>query len=303
MTATISAAFNDSIYNPGYEITLGNLTDDADHDTLRVICRDPEGVYPDQIVRGTDHATISGASFLVEDFEFPQFRSVEYRLELYDGGVLDATISTGTLTGLPEAYFVTQGAYPLFNSWIQSVEQPVLNQPCFVEKFNNWKRDGRMLAKQNILGRKLPVVVSDVMAGREGQMTFWVGDVLPWPWNSTDSFHEYELLFNEGDILLFRTWEDDAVGHKPLYFAVDNIDYERKGRAAHTRIHNGSIEDRTKGGVFLVKVTFVEVDRPATGTILLSDTTWSDVNSTATTWNDLVVNRATWFEVYQDPTL
>jgi hypothetical protein len=301
VTATISVAFNDSIYNPGYEITLGNLTDDPDHDTFRIICRDPEGVYPDQIVRGTDHFDISGAAFLVTDYEFPQFRSVEYRLELYDGGVLDATISTGTLTGLPGAYFITQNSYPLFNSWIQSVEQPVLNQPCFVEKFNNWKRDGRLLAKQNVLGRSKPVVVSDVMAGREGQLTFWVGGVLPDPWNATDSFHEYNLLFDEGRTLLFRTYEDRELGHKPLYFMVDAIDYERKGKV-HPRIHNGSIQDATDG-IWLFKVTLVEVDRPATGTILLSDVTWDDVENTATTWNDLVTNRSTWFEVYQDPTL
>jgi hypothetical protein len=300
--ATISAAFNDSLTSPGYEITLGALTSDPDWDTFRIICRDPEGVYPDQIVRGTDHFTISGGSFLVTDYEFPQFRSVEYRLDLYDGDVLDHTETTGTLTGLPEAYFVAEGSYPVFNSWIQSVEQPVLNLPCHVEKFNIWRRDGRQLAKQNVLGRKLPVVVTDVMAGREGQFTFWVGDVLPYPWNETAPYAEYELLFNEGDILMFRCFDENYNGIRPMYFTVDNLDYEVKGRVPG-RIHNGQINVGNKGK-FIYKVTFVEVDRPATGTILLSDTTWNDVfTSSATDWADVLAARSSWFDVYQNPNI
>lgn len=289
MVATISASFNDSLDSPGYDIVLGNLTDDADHDFYKVICRDPEGRYEDQIVRGTDMITISGASAAVSDYEFPQFRSVEYRLELYDGDVLDATISTGTISGEPEAYFDSQGALPLYGAWIQSVTQPSLNQACFVEKFPPWKRSGKILAKNNVLGRSLPVMVTDVMGGREGEFSFWVGDVLPPPFDQTESIEEYELLFNEGDILLFRAYNENLNGIHPLYFIVESATYDNKAKDG-------------KLGQFNYKVTYVETDRPATGTISVSNVLWDDVSTTFADWDEVFNNRATWFEVLQDPT-
>lgn len=290
MVATIAASFNDDLDSPGYDIVLGNLTDDADHDSYRVICRDPEGRYPDQIVRGTDMITISGAAAAVSDYEFPQFRSVEYRLELYDGDTLDATISTGTITGEPATYFNSQDALPLYGAWIQSVEQPSLNLPCFVEKFNTWKRSGRFLAKNNVLGRSKPVVVTDVFAGREGDFTFWVGDVLPPPFDETADVTAYELLFNEGDILLFRAYNENLNAVPPLYFAVESANYEVKTRDGLPAVIN-------------YKVQYVEVDRPATGTISVSNVLWDDVSDTFPDWTSVNSNRATWFEVLQDPTL
>lgn len=290
MVATIAAVFNDSLDSPGYDITLGNLTDDADHDSYRVICRDPEGRYEDQIVRGTDMITIGSPTAAVSDYEFPQFRSVEYRLELYDGDTLDATISTGTISGEPATYFNAQGALPLYSAWLQSVTQPSLNQACFVEKFNAWKRSGKILAKNNVLGRPLPVVVTDVMGGREGEFSFWVGDVLPPPFDETSEISSYELLFNEGDILLFRAYNENLNGVPPLYLVVESAAYEVKTRDGQE-------------GVFNYKVSFVETDRPATGTISVSAVLWDDVSDSFPSWTSVNSNRSTWFEVLQDPTL
>lgn len=286
--AAIAAAFNNSLDSPGYDLTLTTLTSNGSWTHYRVVCRDPEGRYEDQVVRGTDMIAISGATAAVSDYEFPQFRSAEYRLEMYIGDTLHTTV-TDSVSGEPEAYFESQGALPLYSAWLQSVTQPSLNQACFVEKFNAWKRTGKILAKNNVLGRANPVVVTDVMGGREGEFSFWVGDVLPPPFNTTEGIEEYELLFNEGDILLFRAYNEDKNGVPPLYLVVESAAYEVKTRDG-------------QDGVFNYKVTFVETDRPATGTISVSNVLWDDVSTTAADWDEVFNNRASWFEVLQDPT-
>lgn len=287
--AAISAAFNDSLASPGYDLSLTTLTSNPSWTHYRVVWRDPEGRYPDQVVRGTDMIAISGATAAVSDYEFPQFRSGEYRLELYIGDTLDSTV-TDSVSGDAEAYFDSQGALPLYGAWLQSVTQPSLNQACFVEKFPPWKRSGKILAKNNVLGRSKAVVVTDVMGGREGEFSFWVGDVLPPPFNETEAIEEYELLFNEGDILLFRAYNENLNGIYPLYFIVESATYDNKAKDG-------------KLGQFNYKVNYTETDRPATGTISVSNVLWDDVSTTFTDWDEVFTNRATWFEVLQDPTL
>lgn len=288
--ATINAVYNNSLSSPGYDLTLGALGTPPGCTHYRVICRDPEGKYPDQTVRGTDKIPIPGGGTAAHaDYEFPQFRSAEYRLEMYTNAVLTTTVTTGTLTGLPAAYLNSQGALPLYSAWIQSIETPSLNEPCFVEEFKSYQRQGRVLAEMDVLGRSNPVVVTDVVGGRKGSFTFWVGDVLPPPL-TTDGVNEYEQLMEEGRVMLFRAFDDNKNGVKPLYFILESFDREL-------------ITKSTENGIWRYDANFTEVDRPATGVISVSNVDWDDVKTTFATWTTVNSNRGSWLAVLQDPTL
>lgn len=301
VTLTMTVSFNDNAINPGFNIEVEGL---LGYDKYKIVLIDPEGVYPNQTVRGTDMATVIGDNIIVSDYEFPNFRSQKYRLELYIAGVLTDSTEV-TINDLPRTYFGSVGSWPNANAWLRSVNQPELTRPCYVDEYDTYTRPGRVLSKDFVLGRKLAVESTDVLGGREGTFTFNCGvDFQTWEGQAGIPSSDYEFLFDRGDTLMLNVFDDDNLDCRPLYLRVSGITRKRIGRDGHTYY------DRDTGEwvvntypVFNYQVEFVEVDRPPVGTARTSEFSWQDVLDSNTTWQTNFDDHTDWLDVLANPTV
>lgn len=291
----ITAEFNNSYITPGFNITIHGL--DGYH-VLRLTSRDPEGSYPDQIVRGCDSIVITGDDFLVTDYEFQQFRSQKYILELYDDTItLQDTVEFTPPAGEAGRYFVEQGTYPNINTWLRSVSAPQLTRPCYIEDYNKVTRPGRPLSKDYVLGRRNAVVPTDVLAGNEGNFTFIVGVDYP-PVGVSPK--DIDFLIARGDILMLHTFDDKTLHTPPLYITVAAVEVERIGGGGHTFWDGNQFIDRNQV-FFRYSVSYVEVDRPPTGTALVTTAQWQTIKSRFSSWQAVKDHYTDWLAVLANP--
>lgn len=277
MTVAITATRNENIDNPGFEINLTGLFGVTN---ITVTRRSLSGTYSDQTVHGAEAAAVSGIStFLVSDYEAPLYDDFTYVAHCVGGTPVDVEVN---VTGYPSATtLVRPGSAYLKNPYLPSISMPML-----VLDFTTTSRAGRVLSKTDVLGRRNPVILTDVPSGRTGTMqlaTFMDGETFDGL--ITPEIEEMELLLDSGAILLFQT-AYPYTGERDIYIVVDSFTRERLTK-----------DIKPFGPLHSWTINFIEVDRPSAPSDPLSGITWAEVNSTYATFGALNATFATWYDV------
>lgn len=288
----------DSDVNPAIEIDLTNLPTYLNYKVTRLAT---SGEYAEAAVRGMDDVTPGGAAESNTDYEMPLDQDLEYTLTILNGDItiatVDATPSTIKLSGQVD------GGAPLeyFHlAFLKNVSQPSLNQRLALADFSRWTAPGRVLSNSNILGRKNPVIITDVTGGKKGSFSFltWSNlDLSGFLYKDfTASMDEIELLLESGDTLLFQTTSQFT--GKDIFMKIEDISVTRLNKPP-TDIPVDP--DMAHTPCLLWELTFTEVDRPLTSGVAFTIGTWQDVldDPTYDDWSGANSTFATWLELLQ----
>jgi hypothetical protein len=280
----ITIVFNESTSRPGFDITITAVDD---YSTIVVTAVDPSAEFGDLIVRGANNAQLTGDIFTCSDYEFANFDRIIYQFDFYTDGVLQDTLSSSEITNVPRDFFVAGGYYPRLNSWLRSVNIPELSIPCFISEMPEREREGRVLNKSNVLGRKFPVITTDKFGARTGTMKFSVGayDDLTWALDN-DTVDDVELLLDQGDVLLLSHIDAAVTKEDPTFLVVENVKRTRMG------VYNQV--------VFMYEIQYIEVERPAT-TARVTDRDWQDVSDNNINWALVRSTHENWLQVLLRP--
>lgn len=280
----ITAVFNDSPTSPGYDISISGLTGSFYY---KVIRRDLSGFLLDLAVRvaGANpdgFVTVSGDTAAPSDYEFSFATNIRYILEKYNS----SKVLTATETVNPGVTPIPSTAY-YGHAWLKDVFTAANSLPIIVGEFRSYSRTGRN-TQFNILGRSNPVVITDVLSGKTGQITFYIVDV---NFGTVYAWDEYDTLFDPGSTYFFQSLYPQYVGWKDFYLVVNSVEFERI-----------TLAQFGVSGVYRYTVDFTEVDRPATTSVDISAQTWEQVLNSHADWQDVLNSHSSWLDVYQDPT-
>lgn len=298
MSLLASATFDLSgaTYAPNYIVTISGLSGVPGASTIKVI-----RTYSDQTsqtVRGLDMLPITGDSATASDYEASFIHGDwQYDFHIYNAAGVELTSIVGIAGGDPDSVIEAlrdefpDAPYWLVTSVIKSVQQPVLNIGAVVQDFPTWDIPGRVLATLNVLGRSNPIVINDAFGGRTGTFTLLQDFDL-----DSQFYRDFEALLTYNDVLIFQAFYESA-GVEDIYFRVTDISVTRLGPA-------GTSRDTTSP--YLIAVTFVEVDRPATIGAAVTVESWQDVLNTFTAlpftdWNDVLSSRSNWLDLLNRP--
>lgn len=282
-TPTIVASFNGSVDSPGNDITVGSIITGDLYDVYR---DDPSGLYPSVKVRGMD--TVTPSTTTATDYEAPFVSGQQYRLQVY---INVSTLYATVTINLPTQKYVLDSppTYVEFytkNSYIKDVVTPANSLAMAIGEFRTTTTKGRVLGEHYILGRPLPVIVTDETGGREGTMEVFGINIGLYGRKTTS---DIELMLNSGHVLLFQnvSHPDDI---KDMYFIVESYTRELLGQV-------------TAGSelIFRYQIDLKEVDRPSTSQVTgVSTATWSSVlNDPAfSTWQN-VKDQGSWLKLLQ----
>jgi len=162
--------------------------------------------------------------------------------------------------------------------WFKSPGNPALNTTVMMENPITWQRQARMAAYQ-IVGRRNPVVVSDVRPGRTASLS-----ILIWDEQSNALFDE---LLDSGFPVLIQAMPGYGVDGN-LYLAIQDVEVESATGAANI-----------PGWRWTLAVT--EVDRPVGGLQGSANGTWQTVYDTFATWQEVFESFDTWTDVLVYP--
>lgn len=274
----------------GFEITI---TDATEGDRLRVTRIDNDGYYPTVAVRGVDLINPSSATEVFTDYEAPFNADITYLVETFALSDMVNPVNTDTATGLDTTV-------PTGFAMIMEVLVPENRVAGAVLEFKGYSRKAKVLSSSNVLGRKNPVVVTDVMGGREGTMsmgniqglTFDYDDSTPTPVGQT-RMGKWRDIFESGGTLLFRS-DAQTTGVDDFYFKCENYEVERLTKVGY---------DVPSYPILRHEVSWVEVDAPLTTVAGLGLESWADVMNSNADWQEVNDDHADWESVLTDPTL
>ncbi len=306
--AAITATHNQDLQSPGFDIALTGLDSTGSWTHFRVVRRDLSGVLPDAVVRGLDLQPQTAATAAGSDYEAPfSYHNYQYRLEMWTSGVLSTTVTYNLPA--PGYFFpattamTTSSLQDMATAYLKSVNTPSLSRAVVIADFKAYSRQGRILSSSSVLGRKNPVNTMDVMGGRKGSFAFLVGN-LPGA-TSLATQTEYEALLDEGDVYLFQSVLYKSSGIKDLFMNIEDVSWERA--SPQTLGIHGNLGTVTTyltdadwlAPIWQCTVNWVETDRPPTGDVGVTSTTWQDVLNAYATWQAVLDGNATWLEVLQ----
>lgn len=159
------------------------------------------------------------------------------------------------------------------------------NNKFLMDHMDDFTYRTRVLASTNVLGRRCPIIVTDVLSGREGTMhiaSYPEAETLyGYAWQRPDIM----ALLAYGETLMFQTTGD--VGIDDFYFKVT-------GDVLEAQLNDGGpvYPDR------IWSIPFTEVDAPLTDiTSVGSNVTWLDVATNWASWNAVKDNHDDWADV------
>lgn len=176
----------------------------ADH---AVIDRSTNGVAW-TTVRGGAAAEVTGGTVRLDDYEFTDGTPATYRLRLYDA----ADVLLGTLTGT-----VTPA---LGTVWLKNVGRPYLNRAVVVTGFGDVTAPARGGVFE-VLGRRLPVAVTDVRGSRRYDLEVRASDL--------EIADAIELALSFGDPMFVHV-PADCVVPRSMYAFVGDVTQARRGK-------------------------------------------------------------------------
>lgn len=282
---TITATYNDNLQSPGWDIALTGLTGSSYYKVFR---RDLS-TSSDTLVRvagaGTDgFVTVSGNTAAVSDYEFSFAMNLQYRLEKYSSLKVLTTTETAATSGVTP--FPT-GVYS-GSAWLKDVYTPANSKYIIPTDFNSYSRSGRQTSL-SVLGRANPVVITDVLAGKTGKISFVVADIGQ---GTVNAIFDYETMFNSGQILFFSSLNPASIGIRDFYLSINGVDVNRMTPAYISGDY-----------VFTIDLDFTEVDPPATTTVDVSVNQWQQVLSSNADWAEVLSQHVSWLDVLQNPTV
>jgi hypothetical protein len=210
--------------------------------------------------------SVTGDIAVAADYEAPLGVPVQWRAVLQDAsGVVRLTYLSDPVTldaGITEAWLKDPGLPQ------RSVKITVATP------MPTWQRPARRGVNQ-IQGRKLPVVISDVRGGPTGDLTVVTetdADKLALDW-----------VLDTGNVLLLQ-WPP-GWGEEDVYVSVGDI--SRAPVVDYAEFH-----DRT----WVLPLTVV--DRPIGGVTGSADRTWQTVADSGDTWSEALAGAESWLDVY-----
>jgi hypothetical protein len=213
-------------------------------------------------VRGGNHVTVKTNEADIDDYEFPAGIATTYRLRSYD----DSDVLQETLT-----VEVTQD---LTEVWFKSVTQAYLNQTQKVTGVGEISRDDRG-GVFPILGRSLPVVVSDVRGSRKINLQIQAV--------SDEKRDDWDYFLASGDPVFIHV-PSTNIYVQSGYYHITSSPEVLVGQPNPDRFFNLSLVQMAKPTDDLVPVTYSWQG-------LKNDyATWADVIATETDWNDVLNN-------------
>lgn len=210
------------------------------------------------------------APIVVEDYEAPLASRVWYSVQWSDAG--GTTKGTRLLTQTVDAPVLEDGDY----AWFKSPGLPALNTTVLMEAPLTWSREARS-SRFNIVGRKNPVHVTGMRAGRTSSIT-----VLIWDPEANELFNS---LLDAGTAALVQAMPGYGIDGN-LYVSIGDIDVEPLDPDA-----------REPGWRWTLAIT--EVDRPDGGLEGSAASTWQDILDSASypTWEELFAAHDSWTTV------
>lgn len=183
-----------------------------------------------QDVRGGDLELVAGG-LRVDDYEFTPGVLNTYRVRVYDGA--DVLLGTMTATVTPV----------LTEVWLKNLARPYLNRVVTVHDYGDVTTPARG-GVLDVLGRRLPVAVTDVRGSRSFDLVLKAEDF--------DELDALDLFLSFGDPIYLQTPADSQVPGPMHAFVGDVV--------------------RTKGGQHQYELRFLtlpltETDAPAAGIV------------------------------------
>jgi hypothetical protein len=219
-------------------------------------------------VRGAEKKQLSGGSWVGVDYEVPLGSTVTYRATLRDDPS-GATFVVQRDVVLPD---ISPGRGRLGNAvdpanavltWIEGMD--AIDRPTQVGVYE-------------IIGRKLPVVVTGKRGSRRGVLRLLTRDI-------ADRDAMWRLL-DEGDTLLLRTGPEYGLGN--LYMAIEAVSEQRITPIGYYPARRFTLE-------------FIETGIPVGSLISAADNSWGLLVTGTATWATLKDDRSSWLAVYQVP--
>lgn len=159
--------------------------------------------------------------------------------------------------------------------WLKSIYQPFLNQEIVpLGAFQPVARGFRG-GVFNVIGRDLPVAVTDVRASRR-----WV---LRLATNTADEAWLMDAIIASGDPLFLHIPNDSTLPIPSMHIVIDQDALADKRWFSDQRAWN---------------LPFIEVAAPGSA-VVGSTVTWQTVLNTYTTWQDVLDNNASWSDLLQ----
>lgn len=277
--ATISAAFNVSKDSPGFTISTSGMTGYTQYRIMRV---DQGSVFPDTPVRGANFVNVTSDAPVLADYECPINTSVKYRLELYTGSVLSTSVLSSAVT-IDSSHVVFDVGYNHF--WIKNVLNPTQSLAVIIGDFSETGYDPSILGQYKVLGRRNPVVFTDVWGARAGDFPVYS---LNYAGVQTD-IYALEQLLTSGDPLLFQSAIQNTV-IRDMYFTVTGL-----GR------HQGDKLSSSFRPTMTYNVSFQETDPPSFVGQVFAIGTWGDLkddpDASAASWTSVAATYATFGDV------
>lgn len=287
-------------YDSG-DAVLGNqltveLPDGNPGSYFKVEREDMSGHYPTVPVRGYDVVAnssivaVGGGSFDIFDFEAPLNTTLKYHVStgILPGATSTGTADTGSLTGTTFPAGFTVITNPLDETIIVAGS---------VSDLREWSYASNVLGNHRVLGRKNPVIATDVMSGRTGSMSVTDLNVFSVDYDGDGPHTQYEpftgqwdSIFTGGNILYFRN-DHTVSGYDDLYFVTDSLGVTRvSGPVGQPDV------------IRQFDISYTEVDRPADVGSVLVLFTWDVVADSNATWAEVASDHADWADVLLNPT-
>jgi len=281
MAVSLSVAFNVNKNAPGFNGSITGLTGSR-YSVTRI---DVGGAYEDQFVRGQYNFAVPGSTSSFTDYECPIDRMTQYRIDVYSGTTLIDTYTTAASKIDPTHAVFDQG-YDRF--WIKNIADPTQSLAVIMGQVNEFAYEASILGEYRVLGRKAPVMYTDVWGSRRGDFPVYSMDYI----GVQTSPVALEKLLTSGDPLLLQSALQADVA-KDMYFIVTGM-----GRTQFGPLTNSFLP------TLQYDVDFNEIDFPPVvgsqlGNGLVGDLK-DDTSVAATTWNSVVSTFASWSEVLQN---
>lgn len=213
-----------------------------------------------EVVRGSELAAGPADTVRVDDYEFAAGVANTYVLRAYAGDVLLGTarvVLTPVLTSV----------------WLKNVARPYLNRAVTVTGFSDVARPARG-AVFDVLGRRLPVAVTEVRGSRRYELTLAAADA--------GEAEAIELALSFGETVFL---------HTPAGCAVPGSMHAYVGDVTTSRTS-------TRGVRRYLSLPLTEVDAPA-AEVVGATITWQGVLAAYPTWADLLAAKATWLDLLE----
>lgn len=279
----------------GFTITIGGATVGR----YLKIYRQSTGPV-NETVRGADFELVTGATMVFVDYEAHLNLNFIYQVEEYTLSNL-VTPTASTFSG-SQLTAVTQG-FAIITDPLDAAQRVA----GAITDFSSWTNPGRVKGRHEVLGRRNPLIVTDVQGGMEG--TFSMSNVMNHTVNydgaGTPVFASvkgasWDSIFVPGTTLLFRS-QETYTGVPDFYFKATGVTTSRMFRQVGQVT---AVAPTLDGQPATYDIAFTEVDRPLTTVSGLATAGWEAVyQANMTGWSRVNSTHADWLSVLNNPGL